>query len=146
MTIMSLSELVTFTNLQAQALDALERLYPTSMSTTPLSVPRQGEIQVSNDSFAFTRHGSGVRFTSLVSGHIIDAHKIYLGMHDAVDSWRILQFLESLGVDSITEQAVEESLQHYVKKGELIKTNYPGVYVLDREATDSESRRIEGMV
>ena len=104
-----------------------------------LSVPKHGEILIENEQWLFRKHGLGVRFYH-PSGRVVDVHRFYEDVHDAIDAWRVLQLAENMGMPSITEQGVENALLSLVLSGALHKTEHVGVYCLGTkgmEAIDS---------
>ena len=58
--------------------------------------PRSGTIEALGEKWSFQRHGAGVCFEDLKTGKIIDAHKEVINQTRAFDSWRLLQYFESL--------------------------------------------------
>lgn len=90
-------------------------------------VERQGVLRVKDETWQYTRHGAGVLFQS--RGVVIDAHVGMVVFPDAIDGWRLMQYLESAGIATLSfegkggatdnEKALEQLLAEMVKTGLL---------------------------
>lgn len=60
------------------------------------SAPKTGSLELNGKRWTFKRHGSGFRFISDDSGHVIDAHRNVVSCPAGIDAWRLLQFLETI--------------------------------------------------
>ena len=63
-------------------------------------VERQGVLRVGDEAWQYTRHGAGVLFQN--RGVVIDAHVGMAIFPDALDGWRLVQYLESAGVATLS--------------------------------------------
>ncbi|WP_436621051.1 DUF6896 domain-containing protein [Sorangium sp. So ce136] len=63
-------------------------------------IERTGNLSVGAQRWSYIRHGAGVSFE--IPGAIVDAHVGVTLFPDAVDGWRLLQYLESIGVTTLT--------------------------------------------
>ncbi|MVF14714.1 hypothetical protein FT643_21485 [Ketobacter sp. MCCC 1A13808] len=63
-----------------------------------LDFPKTGEIEIGGQIWMFNKHGVGLLFRNVSTGEIIDVHK-YVDNTEIFDSWRLEQFLDSIGVD-----------------------------------------------
>lgn len=78
--------------------------------------PRAGVLTVCADTWNYSLHGAGVRFESS-KGVCIDAHRAETEPASAIDAWSLLQYLESLCLESVEfagliyDASAEESLE-----------------------------------
>ena len=85
-------------------------------------VERTGTLRVGSQQWTYTRHGAGISFES--PGMTVDAHVGLALFPSAIDGWRLLQYLESIGVTTLTfegESAAaddEESLERLLARME----------------------------
>ena len=128
MALVSLDDILAFSEIQTRLLSVFADMYPNYQENFFSTVPARGNLIVNGDKWIFTKHGLGVKFENHRTGCVIDAHKFYDNVNNAIDAWRILQFFESMGTSSITEQAIDDSLMAQVKSGILKATNHRGVY------------------
>jgi hypothetical protein len=63
-------------------------------------VERTGTLRVGAQQWSYTRHGAGVSFE--IQGTTVDAHVGLALFPSAVDGWRLHQYLESIGVATLT--------------------------------------------
>lgn len=63
-------------------------------------IQRTGTLRVGAQQWSYTRHGAGVSFE--MPGTTVDAHVGLALFPDAVDGWRLLQYIESIGVATLT--------------------------------------------
>ena len=77
----------------------LEDLRPNDLERFS-DVARTGTLNVGTQSWSYTRHGAGVLFKT--PGATVDAHVGPAAFPDATDGWRLLQYLESIGVATLT--------------------------------------------
>ena len=120
---------------QASLLDALERQVGTPLGRTVEMIstgPKTGAVRPDVRSWNFVRHGRGYRFTS-EDGVVVDAHR-RVELRDAVDAWRLSQFIDSTGerIEETSEREVEEVLADFERSGTLERTDTAGLYRLPR--------------
>lgn len=106
------------------------RAFPGATSGLMLTIPMRGELCVEGEAWLFQKHGLGVRFCHPASGRVVDVHRFYEDVQDAIDAWRILQFAESMGISAITEQVIDDALMRLVRSGALLQTDHQHVYRL----------------
>ncbi|KQV55698.1 hypothetical protein ASC70_05925 [Caulobacter sp. Root343] len=110
------SVLTQFCRTQAQLMAAFTSLYPgISFTQVVLDIPRQGRVDTDGAAWTFQRHGAGLRFTSAVDGRVVDMHQ-NLPRSDVIDTWRLLQYLESQGADELEFATVEKALGAAAKR------------------------------
>jgi hypothetical protein len=63
-------------------------------------LPRHGELLVRGERWRFHRHGVGVGFEGADSRRVVDAHRA-VGAPEAFDAWRLMLYLESIGVSAV---------------------------------------------
>ena len=61
---------------------------------------RDGTIALDGEQWTFHRHGAGVTFRS-DRGAVVNAHVALVEVPDGVDAWRLLLYLESLGIHEV---------------------------------------------
>lgn len=64
-----------------------------------LDFPKSGEVEIDGHVWVFNKHGSGLLFRNVSTGEVVDIHK-YIDNTEIFDSWRLEQFLNSVGIDS----------------------------------------------
>lgn len=69
-----------------------------------LDCPRNGYIETLGEKWYVQRHGAGICFKGEQSGKVIDVHKGIFSYENHVNSWGLLQYLESIGIDKINYQ------------------------------------------
>jgi hypothetical protein len=90
-----------FVSLQAELLRALmQGSSGAEAFRAAQRLPRHGELQVRGERWRFHRHGGGVGFEGSDSRRVVDAHRA-LGAPEAFDAWRLMLYLESIGVNSL---------------------------------------------
>lgn len=103
-----------FISLQVLLLTAFREKFPSSKDWENLfDFPRHGQIKTSEGVWAFFLHGCGLTFVD-IEGVVIDAHDMIFD-YSVIDAWRLLQFLESVGVVEEGELDVPE-LEAELKK------------------------------
>lgn len=63
-----------------------------------LDFPKSGEVEIDGHVWVFNKHGAGLLFRNVSTGEVVDVHK-YIDNTEIFDSWRLEQFLDSVGVD-----------------------------------------------
>ncbi len=63
------------------------------------SLPTKGQIELDGSTWSFKRHGMGFRFVRDSDRLTVDAHRLLGSYADGIDTWRALQYLESLNLD-----------------------------------------------
>ncbi len=63
--------------------------------------PRQGFIEIDGKKWHFQRHGIGICFTEGKSGKVIDIHEGIFNNKKTLNSWALVQYFESIGVEFI---------------------------------------------
>lgn len=119
--------LAEYVSLQVALISALAAFYDNS-DRLMRTVPRQGKLLVDGVQWAFKKHGLGVRFNDADTRRVVDIHKFYDGVPDAIDAWRILQFYEERTGNEATEREIEEELQRLMSEGFLLSTSHDRVY------------------
>lgn len=66
-----------------------------------LDCPRSGCLRAEGEEWQFQRHGSGICFTGLKSGRVVDVHCGMFLYPRAFEAWRLCQYLESISVEKI---------------------------------------------
>jgi hypothetical protein len=92
-----------FVALQQRLCVALrEKFHPDSLL---LNLPKEGSVSIGDHFWEFQRHGTGVRFVESATGIEVDVHE-RLDLSDAVDSWRLVTYFESMnrGVLRISDE------------------------------------------
>lgn len=94
-----------------------------------LDLPRHGNVGLDETFWEFQRHGVGVCFSRVPSGEIVDVPTGVADAPDAFDAWRLIEYLESRGIDElrhrgqayrVTEgQALKLLLRRLAKDGVL---------------------------
>lgn len=135
--------ILQFSNLQKDILAAFFEAFPSYSDDFMASVPKHGELIVDGNVWTFHRHGMGVMFKNKITKIVIDAHRIYNDVPNAIDAWRFMQFLESLGVSSVNEQDIEQSLRSAVESSVLVETSYCGVYAVGELGTENRKHGSE---
>ncbi|ESQ90408.1 DUF6896 domain-containing protein [Asticcacaulis benevestitus] len=83
-----------FVALQAKLIAELNRCFASPLQ----DAPKRGRFKLSEYTWCFKKHGMGFRFLRLQSPRIIiEAHE-YLSNSGVIDAWRMLLYLESLGL------------------------------------------------
>lgn len=85
-------------------------------------VERIGTLRIGSQEWKYTRHGAGILFE--IPGAVVDAHIGLALFPNAIDGWRLLQYLESIGVSSVAFDGAavaandEEGLERLLEKME----------------------------
>lgn len=119
--------------LQERLCDALFDQYPVDDANLLTDLPAQGTLPVGDDFWEFQRHGSGVCFTQPSTGQTVDAHADPVAQTKGIDAWRLVQYLESKGIeelvedgvdfDATSERSLQEMLEKLHRKGSLVLAN-----------------------
>lgn len=116
-----------FCDLQRRLVERfLEVLRPNDLERFS-DVERTGTLRVGSQYWSYTRHGAGISFETPET--TVDAHIGLAVFPNAIDGWRLLQYLESIGVTSLTfegeavaaddEKALERLLEKMEQAGIL---------------------------
>lgn len=89
-----------YSNLQARLVAATRLAYP-SLDKDLIGINRVGNVCADDETWAFALHGVGVRYVGTRSGRIVDVHVQMIEHPDAVDAWRLEQYLESIPVAEV---------------------------------------------
>lgn len=123
-----------FVNLQDELISVFRQKYPTLADETYLlDYPRSGYFHAKDEKWKFQRHGVGICFTGEESGKVVDVHRWLFNAPRAIDSWRLCQYFESIGVEKIhylsqvfevSEQDGSEALLKCLKQDNTQKLDY----------------------
>jgi len=119
--------------LQERLCDALFDRYPIEDVNLLLDLPKRGILSVGDDLWEFQRHGVGVCFTNIPAKEIVDAHVAPATQPGGIDSWRLVQYLESRGIgtlhhetmqyDATSTESLDAMLEQLCRMGLLIVAN-----------------------
>lgn len=115
----------SFLRLQKVLLEAFKSAYPNLHDWhLLLDFPRSGHIAVHSENWSFRRHGTGLIFTNS-NGTVVDVPK-YLENPDLFDSWRLLQYLESMLPEHqpISESELSTEIERLVRSGLLLRGSH----------------------
>jgi len=94
------SVVLEFCDLQCRLVERfLEDVRPNDVERFS-DIERTGTLRVGSKEWNYTRHGAGILFE--IPGTTVDAHVGLALFPSAIDGWRLLQYLESIGVDNLT--------------------------------------------
>ena len=81
-----------------------------------LDFPKKGSLRIGNDTWHFHKPGAGISFKRNSDAIIVDIHR---KLNDPIcfDSWRLEQFLESLGFDLEERYEIEDDLKRLAFAG-----------------------------
>ncbi|HLO51825.1 MAG TPA: hypothetical protein VK211_25670 [Kamptonema sp.] len=123
-----------FVNLQDELISVFRQKYSNLTDWTYLlDCPRSGYFYAREEEWKFQRHGLGICFTGQESGKVVDVHTGLLDAPRAIDSWRLCQYFESIGIEKIhylsqifevSEQDGCEALLKYLRQDGTKKLDY----------------------
>lgn len=140
-----------FVELQNNLILAFRQIYPNVSKSFSVNCPRQGLLSLEGEKWMFNKHGVGVYFQSENSDIIVDIHAGFVDYPQGFDSWRLVQYFESKGVEQIyyltgvfdltnkanNEDIVDDLLEHLLEDNIIqvafVKLN---LYRLKNIATD----------
>jgi hypothetical protein len=96
-----------YANLQERLCGALFEQYPVDDIHLLTDLPKRGQLPLGDELWEFERHGSGVRFTHVLTKAIVDAHTSPVAYPAGVDAWRLIEHLESKGIETLTHGSTE---------------------------------------
>lgn len=115
---------------QERLCGALFDQYPIDDAGLLTDLPKHGTLPVEDDLWEFQRHGTGVCFSRVSSEEVVDAHAEPVAYPAGIDAWRLVQNLESKGIevlkhgpaefDATKEKSLEEMLQCLCSEGVLV--------------------------
>lgn len=116
-----MDDVLLFVKIQCRLVLAFSSLYPSVKNMEwLLDFPKSGYVFVDGEQWRFVRHGAGLRFERIAcEPHwVIDIHKCF-NEPKIIDSWRLLQFLESCG-KCMDDLQVQSLLNDMSSNGYLI--------------------------
>lgn len=123
-----------FVNLQDELISVFRQKYSNlSEGTYLLDYPPSGYFHASKEEWKFQRHGVGICFTGQKSGKVVDVHTGFWDAPRAIDSWRLCQYFESIGIEKIyylsqvfevSEQDGSEALLKCLRQDDTKKLDY----------------------
>lgn len=94
-----------------------------------ISFPKTGEVVLNEDVWRFQMHGNGICYKSSF-GIVIDQHQ-YMNKSNYFDTWRIEQYLESVGEDC--EHLKKKIVQLIASKKVIIVNETYGLMILNEQ-------------
>ncbi|CBN59084.1 MULTISPECIES: DUF6896 domain-containing protein [Kamptonema] len=123
-----------FANLQDELISVFRQKYSNLTDWTYLlDCPRSGYFHAREEEWRFQQHGLGICFTGQESGKVVDVHTGLLDAPRAIDSWRLCQYFESIGIEKIhylsqifevSEQDGSEALLKCLRQDDTKKVDY----------------------
>lgn len=132
-----ISILKEFVSTQAELIKSLQKKFPEVFKKKYLlQCPRRGFIVYKKEKWFFQKHGAGVSFTSEISKKVVDVHSYIENYPKCFDSWRVLQYLESLPINETQdflnkETLEEENIENFLNKLldlKILGVNKKGLY------------------
>jgi hypothetical protein len=119
-----------YVSLQKRLCEALFGRYPIEDVMLLTDLPKWGSLHVGDELWEFKRHGTGVCFIRVPTNEVVDAHTGPVAHPDWVDAWRLVQYLESKGIETVNygaknfdatkEESLDEMLQRLCNDGVLV--------------------------
>jgi hypothetical protein len=124
------SMLRDYAALQERLCEALFDRYPVDDATLLTDLPKRGSLPLGDELWEFERHGTGVCFTRVPTNEIVDVHADPVAHPGGIDAWRLVQYLESKGIETVNygatkfdatkEKSLDEMLQRLCSGGVLV--------------------------
>jgi hypothetical protein len=122
--------ILEFVELQDNLISAFREAFPQIADWEYLlDCPKSGDFWALEEEWEFHRHGAGICFTGQKSGKVVDAHWGISSSPRAFDAWRLSQYFESIGIETIgylsdvfevcDEDGAEALLNSLLKDGEI---------------------------
>jgi hypothetical protein len=91
-----------FVELQEQILIFFQQSFPQiSDRLFLIDCPKSGFFSAAGEEWKFQKHGTGINFVGQNTGQIIDVHCDVFSSPRRLDSWRLCQYFDSIGIDQI---------------------------------------------
>lgn len=129
-TVAAIDALRAYTKTQIALCDTIVREHKISDDMAVVfSLPKSGSLTSDGEEWSFARHGTGVRFCSIVGARIVDAHVGIVSQPEALDAFRLFEYFGSVNTQTVqvgdevldvgTEKQIDNLLSGLADQGAL---------------------------